>query len=144
MTLAEYKAREALTLTALAARLDRPVSTVHGWLKGHRRPDWASLEELNRRTGGAVGPADFLAADIAPRGAKPGPSRPGLGETQAPFASEARALGLDPEAIAAKALHDAVRAEKARRWQEENREAMDAWNAWTDANELPLAKYRLF
>jgi post-segregation antitoxin (ccd killing protein) len=60
------------------------------------------------------------------------------------LAAEAVQFGLDPDAIAAKALHDAVRAEKARRWQEENREAMDAWNAWTDANELPLAKYRLF
>jgi post-segregation antitoxin (ccd killing protein)/DNA-binding transcriptional regulator YdaS (Cro superfamily) len=74
--------------------------------------------------------------------ARPGP--PGLAETQAPFAAEARELGLDPEAIAAKAVQDAIRAEKARRWQEENSEAIEAWNAWTEANGLPLAKYRMF
>ena len=46
--------------------------------------------------------------------------------------------------VAAKAVEKALRAEKERRWIKENRAAMDAWNAWTDANELPLAKYRAF
>jgi post-segregation antitoxin (ccd killing protein) len=46
---------------------------------------------------------------------------------------EAHALGLD-----------AVRAERARRWIEQNREAIEAWNRWTEENEFPLAKYRTF
>lgn len=71
------------------------------------------------------------------------PPEPGFAEAQAPF-EEARALGLDPVLIAAQAVEEAVRAEKARRWQEENRAAMDAWNEWTDRNGLPLAKYRMF
>lgn len=33
---------------------------------------------------------------------------------------------------------------RAERWLEENREAIDGWNAWVEANGLPLAKYRLF
>lgn len=38
----------------------------------------------------------------------------------------------------------ALRAEKIRRWQAENRAAMDAQNEWVERNGLPLAKYRLF
>lgn len=69
--------------------------------------------------------------------------QPGFAETQSPFA-EAEALGLDAAAIAAKALREAVSAEKARRWLEENREAIAAWNRWTEENGLPLAEYRMF
>lgn len=58
--------------------------------------------------------------------------------------AEARALGLDPDAIAARAIQDAIRAEKARRWQEENRAAMEAQNAWIEQHGLPLTKYRMF
>lgn len=68
----------------------------------------------------------------------------GFAETQAPFATEARALGLDPEAIAQKAVRDAIKAEKERRWLEENREAIEAQNAWVEKHGLPLAKYRMF
>lgn len=32
----------------------------------------------------------------------------------------------------------------AARWLAENREALDAWNAWVEANGLPLEKMRLF
>jgi len=75
----------------------------------------------------------------------------GFEDQQAPLeglaahaSAEARALGLDPDAIAAAALRKAIADEKARRWQDENREAIDAWNKWTDENELPLAKHRMF
>lgn len=30
--------------------------------------------------------------------------------------------------------------EAAKRWQQENREAIDAWNAWVDINGLPLGE----
>ena len=68
----------------------------------------------------------------------------GFAETQAPFATEARALGLDPEAIAQKAVRDAIKAEKERRWLEENREAIAAHNEWVEKHGVPLAKYRMF
>jgi antitoxin CcdA len=58
--------------------------------------------------------------------------------------SEARALGLDPEAIAGKAIQDAIRAEKQRRWMAENRNAIAAWNDWTETNDLPLEAHRTF
>lgn len=72
------------------------------------------------------------------------PKLVGFAETQTPFAAEARALGLDPDAIAAKAIGDAIRAEKERRWIAQNQDAIAAWNDWTDANELPLEKHRMF
>jgi antitoxin CcdA len=163
MRLEQYKAREGLSLTALAARIGRPVSTVHGWLSGARRPDWAGLEAIAAATGGSVTAADFLAGGGAPPGGAAARDRPGdpaematpdrasgsagregFAERQAPFAAEARALGLDPDAIAAQALAGAIRAEKTRRWQEENRAAIEAWNRWTEENELPLARYRMF
>jgi antitoxin CcdA len=144
MTLAEYKAREALSLTALAKHLGCPVSTVHGWLTGQRRPDWASLERIRAATDGAVSPADFLPSHSASRETPTAKAMPGFAEAQSPFAAEARALGLDPEAIAEKSLRDAIRAEKERRWREENREAIEAQNAWVEKHGLPLARYRMF
>ena len=66
MTLAEYQEAEGLTLTKLAARLGRPVPTVHCWLKGIRRPSWAELDNIVDRTGGKVTAADFHRPAQAP------------------------------------------------------------------------------
>lgn len=60
MTLTDFMAREKLSLTALAALLGRPISTVHGWVSGARRPDWDGLALIQQKTAGAVTPADFL------------------------------------------------------------------------------------
>jgi antitoxin CcdA len=38
----------------------------------------------------------------------------------------------------------AVADEKARRWLEENKAALEQWNKYVEQNGLPLAKYRLF
>lgn len=137
MTLADYLARTGTTLEAFGARLGVAHSTVQRWATGQSRPRGrAAMEAVVRATGGAVTAADFYEG---PAGAPHG-----LAESQAPFAAEARALGLDPDAIAAEALRKAIADEKARRWQEENREAIEAWNAWTEENDLPLTKYRMF
>lgn len=98
-------------------------------------------------------PADRVAAVEAATGVPRSRLRPdlfageahaGFAETQAPFATEARALGLDPEAIARKAIRDAIKSEKERRWLEENREAIAAHNEWVEKHGVPLAKYRMF
>lgn len=60
MKLSEFKAERKLTLIALAALLGRPVSTVHGWLKGTRKPDWEAVADIEAATGGAVTAADFV------------------------------------------------------------------------------------
>lgn len=127
--------------TALARRLGLTPSAIGNWrstgIPAARAP------EVSRVTGL---PLHVLRPDLFPER-----SYAGFQEQQAPFeglaadaATEARALGLDPEAIATAALRKAIGDEKARRWQEENREAIKAWNAWVEENELPLARYRMF
>ena len=58
--------------------------------------------------------------------------------------AEAKDLELNAPRIAEDAITEAVRAEKNRRWKEENREALETWNAWVRENGLPLEKHRLF
>jgi DNA-binding transcriptional regulator YdaS (Cro superfamily) len=68
MTLAEFIESKSMTVTALAAAMDRPISTVHGWVKGRRKPDWADIPAIERVTGGLVTAADFVPHDgPAPR-----------------------------------------------------------------------------
>ncbi|TIV63928.1 MAG: post-segregation antitoxin CcdA [Mesorhizobium sp.] len=57
---------------------------------------------------------------------------------------EAKAVGIDISGVSEAAIATAVSAEKTRRWQEENREAIDSSNDYVRRNGLPLAKYRLF
>jgi transcriptional regulator with XRE-family HTH domain len=60
MTLAQYKRSKSLSLAELAEQLGRPVSTVHSWVAGTRRPDWAVVADIEERTGGLVTAADFV------------------------------------------------------------------------------------
>lgn len=119
-------------VTALARALALDPSTVSGW------------QQVPARHVGAVARLTGLAAHALRPDLFPENPKPGFAETQAPFATEARALGLDPEAIARKAIRDAIKAEKERRWLEENRDAIEAQNAWVEKHGVPLAKYRMF
>ncbi|HVL21558.1 MAG TPA: type II toxin-antitoxin system CcdA family antitoxin [Amaricoccus sp.] len=56
----------------------------------------------------------------------------------------ARDLGVNLSRAAEEGIRSAVRIEAARRWQEENREALLSSNAYVEAHGLPLAKYRMF
>lgn len=89
-------------------------------------------------------PAERVPAVEAATGVPRQRLRPDLFAVPAPHEAEAAALGLDAAALAERAVRAAISAEKARRWQEENREAIAEWNRWTAENELPLAKYRAF
>ena len=53
-------------------------------------------------------------------------------------------FGVDPAGLETEALRARVKAVAGARWVEENREAMDAWNAWVEKNGAPLDRYRLF
>ncbi len=136
MDLQTFQSQRKLSLSALARLLGRPVSTVHGWVNGTRRPDWASLADIARATDGAVTANDFQHPTVAPK--------PGFAEAQAPLVDQASALGLDPAAIAEAALRKAISDEKARRWVEENRAAIEAYNRYFEENDTPLAQYRAF
>ena len=58
--------------------------------------------------------------------------------------AEAKALSVNISRAAEAGIAEAVRREKERAWKEENREAIEGWNAWVKENGLPLAKYRQF
>lgn len=58
--------------------------------------------------------------------------------------AEARAFQLNVSAIAQGALEAAVKAERARRWHEENAEAIEQRRLWIEENGLPLAKYQVW
>ncbi len=57
---------------------------------------------------------------------------------------EARHLKLNMSRIAEEAIARAAKEERHRRWKEENRAAIDEYNAYIEKNGLPLAKYRQF
>jgi antitoxin CcdA len=57
---------------------------------------------------------------------------------------EARALNISLSAVFEAGLRDAVRERRAARWREENRAALEDYNAWVAENGLPLGKYRQF
>ncbi|TPJ68812.1 type II toxin-antitoxin system CcdA family antitoxin [Mesorhizobium sp. B2-7-1] len=57
---------------------------------------------------------------------------------------EAKALGINMSRAAEQGIAKAISAEKTRRWQEENKEALESSNEDVKRNGLPLAKHRLF
>ena len=57
---------------------------------------------------------------------------------------EARGLNINLSATFEASLREAVRKEKAAKWLEENRAALEGYNAWIEQNGLPLEKYRQF
>jgi antitoxin CcdA len=57
---------------------------------------------------------------------------------------EARRLDINISRACERGLEEQVRASLRERWLAENREALEAANAWVEKNGLPLAKYRQF
>lgn len=56
----------------------------------------------------------------------------------------ARELGLNMSRIAEAALSDAVKAERNRRWVEDNRDALDAYERQIEAEGCALERFRRF
>jgi len=57
---------------------------------------------------------------------------------------EARDLQINVSQACERGLAAAVTEARARRWLQENRAAMDAWNEHVEAHGLPLAEFRQF
>ena len=75
----------------------------------------------------------------------PAPGRKRLNLTlPVDLVEEARAMGLNLSRACEGGLADAVAAERARRWQSENRAFFDWYNAFSDSEGLLLADYRQF
>lgn len=57
---------------------------------------------------------------------------------------EAKELGINISRACEQGLNEEIRAERNRRWKEENREAIEASNAYVAEHGLPLERFRLF
>ncbi len=57
---------------------------------------------------------------------------------------ESRELGINLSRAAEEGIARALKAEKERRWRQENAETLVNYNEWIAQEGLPLEKYRLF
>ena len=60
-----FLTEKGITLTAFAASIGRPVSTVHGWACGRRKPQWSDIPAIEQATGGVVTARDFVPQQAA-------------------------------------------------------------------------------
>jgi antitoxin CcdA len=56
----------------------------------------------------------------------------------------AREAGVNLSQVSEAAIRAATKAERDRKWKEDNRDWADSVNRWVEENGLPLEKYRLF
>lgn len=57
---------------------------------------------------------------------------------------EAKTLGLSVSAACEQGLAAGVKAERDRRWKDENRAAIESWNSYIAEQGVPLARFRAF
>lgn len=62
----------------------------------------------------------------------------------ASLVEEARDIGINVSQACEEGLAAAVKAEKERRWLEENAKAIERFNEWIETNGIPLSEYRQF
>jgi len=136
MELADWMTKANVSAAELARRCGVHLVTVYKWRAGNNFPRASQLQALVEATGGAVTANDFVGLANSEKRKGNTEMMPGL--------AEAQSLGLDAAAIAARAVQEAILSEKARRWLEENREAIDAHSRWVEEHGLPLAEYRMF
>ena len=60
MTLSQYLKMNGLRYAEFAARIGRSEATVSRLVRGLHRPDWDTMEAIQKETGGAVTPNDFV------------------------------------------------------------------------------------
>ena len=70
--------------------------------------------------------------------------RPTNVSLSASLVDEARELGINVSQACEEGLAAAAKAERERRWLEENRETIQSQNEWVEKHGLPLAPYRMF
>ncbi|MCA8902912.1 MAG: type II toxin-antitoxin system CcdA family antitoxin [Hyphomonas sp.] len=133
MTLKEWRKSQGLTLQQVAELLVTSKGYLSSIENGKRAVGRDFAIRLERLTGGEVSAAELLGLDSARRNVR------SVSEERTEFGSassevdqahleEAAAYGLDVDAITRKAVEEAVKAERIRRWNEDNREAIESWN----------------
>ena len=56
----------------------------------------------------------------------------------------ARQVGINLSRVSEEALREAAAKERQRRWKADNREALQSWGRWMEANGSPLDRHRAF
>lgn len=122
MDLRQWRKRQNWTVAQMADWLGIGVSTVTAYENGSRKPRPKMANQIELMTRGRVAAADLLGV-----GAK---TRSSVREDPTPFDSDlrdqAKALGLDADAIANKAILEAVKRKRIEAWIEDNKEAFAA------------------
>ena len=75
---------------------------------------------------------------------KPKPRRPTNVSLPSDLIEEARRLDINISQACEQGLEERVKTALREAWLEENREAIEYWNAWVEEHGLPLAEYRQF
>lgn len=70
--------------------------------------------------------------------------RPTNVSLDARLVDEAKELGINVSRASEEGLAREVKAERERRFKEENAEAFEAWNSYVEKNGLPLERFRQF
>jgi len=121
MKLRKWRKRQNVSVKQLAALCGVSESAIRHYETGTRKPRTIIAQRIEQTTNGAVSAAGLLGVSE---------SAPAFREDPARFdhelKAEAKALGLDPDAIAQKAIEDAVKRKRIESWIEENRTAMEA------------------
>lgn len=139
MKLAAYLKSTGTSQRDFARAVGVADNSVSQWISGRNLPRGKTLARIEELSNGAVRASDFGLCDPAPEHDAPTP-----GEVASPLAQEAQSLGIDVAKVTEASLRKAISDEKARRWNEEHREAIKAWTRWVEENGLPLEKYRMF
>lgn len=61
-----------------------------------------------------------------------------------PLLAEAKALGVNLSQACERGLAETVAEARARKWLNDNRAGIEAWNEYVEANGVPLAEFRQF
>jgi antitoxin CcdA len=132
MKLRTWRKQQNWTVAQVADLLGIGVSTVTAYENGSRRPRPEMAKQIERMTHGRVTAAYLSGLATDAHGA--------VREDQVPFDNDmreqAKALGLDPDAIADKAITEAVKRKRIEAWIEENKEAFAAHRKDIEENGL--------
>ena len=135
MNLRDWRLARGISVDDLSARSGIPVPTLYCYENGSRRPRTDAAKRIEAATNGAVTAAELLGLDtVVPK------RKSGVAEDAVPFdgtaavavpvpsflLEQARAQGLDVEALIAHGGIDALREASKQAWYDENRDAIEA------------------
>lgn len=140
MKLREWRKQKKWSVSQVADLVGVGVSTITAYENGSRRPRPETAHQIEIVSGGAVSASQLLGLS--------GKDSKSLREDSAPFDDDihrqALDLGLDPDAIASKAVADAVKRKRFEAWIEENKDAFAAHRKDLEENGLWSDGFRMF